>query len=142
MAHGPYDWITGLFNLSDLFDWGKRPRFRMGHGALEILDDDGHVTWRGRPDGRSVKAVFPLEDRLGAIVLLDPDEVFERFRNLLCVDLNGEIVWRAELPADDAVDAYVDAKPTRSGFVANSWSCWRVTIDLSSGEITDREFTK
>jgi hypothetical protein len=137
---GPHDWLMGIAGWLGLVPTRSTPRrFRLSFGALEILDEQENVVWKGRPDGRNVERVFQVPGGTGAIVLLDADEYPGRIHNLLRVDLDGQIVWRAQLPSNHRIDAYVAAKLTRSGIVANSSSSYRVVIDPTSGEITSLE---
>ena len=45
----------------------------------------------------------------------------EVFDNLLCVERNGGVVWKAELP--DQPDAFVKFEMTPAGLRAWTWSC-------------------
>lgn len=76
------------------------------------------------------------------IVLYPYDSVSGRFRNLVRVRLDGSLVWEASLPTNDSQDAYVSAEVHSGRLVANSWSCYRVFIDWSTGHVLDAEFTK
>lgn len=128
------DWI-GLLNW---FSWGKPSPFKLSCGALEITDEAGAVVWQGRPDGLIVKHIAGLRDHTAAIVLLDADDLDERRRNLVLVDVTGRTAWRAELPSEDEVDRYVAVSVKRSAVVARSWSRYRVQLDSKSGRILKR----
>ena len=133
--------MTGLgewIGLSNWFSWGKSSPFRLSHGALEITDEAGAVVWKSRPDGLIVKRVADLRDHTAAIVLLDADDLDERRRNLVLVDVTGRTAWRAELPSEDEVDRYVGVNVKRSVVVARSWSGYRVQLDPESGRILER----
>jgi hypothetical protein len=125
---GPWDWLF----------WGRMSPFRLSHGALEITDDAGAVVWQGRPDGLIVKHAVGLRDHTAAIVLLDADDLDERRRNLVLVDVTGHTAWRAELPTEGEVDRYVGVSVRRSAIVARSWSGYRVQLDPESGRILNR----
>ena len=120
-----------------------KPVFSCQDGVLIIKDaNDDRELWRGKPDGYDVGKVLAVSDPDRCVAFLEPRLMKRPFPNLVCVDANGSVVWRAELPDHSGDDIYVDAE-VRSGFlVAFSWLCYRVTIDPFSGEITSRLFTK
>jgi hypothetical protein len=76
-----------------------------------------------------------------AIVLLDPEAATGRFENLIRLSANGAVAWRAALPGSGD-DAYVDVHWEGAELLANSFSCFRVQVDVDSGRIVKRMFTK
>jgi hypothetical protein len=122
----------------------------------ELVIEDGQGTrWRGRPDGYLVDRVQPIPGGEDAIVLLKYMGAPQRFPNVLRVDRDGEIKWRAKPPGiadvpsgmarflDDVNDAWVAVRwEKRRGLTANSWSCFYCTLDPGTGAITSAEFTK
>jgi hypothetical protein len=54
--------------------------------------------------------------------------------------VDGTVAW-AVLPPDSQ-DSWVSVSVEGETVTANSWSCWRVTIDLESGQEIGRAFTK
>jgi hypothetical protein len=51
-------------------------------------------------------------------------------------------VWVADLPDATGNDAYVAVKFEGGRLVAHSWSCYRVEIDIETGKILSKIFTK
>ena len=64
------------------------------------------------------------------------------FQNLVCVDPDGTMIWIAALPSASSTDAYVSFDLGTDEVHASSWSGYRVRIDLRSGEIRGKTFTK
>ncbi len=66
----------------------------------------GLVIWRGKPLGYPVEYILEDRSREICIVLLSithgptlyPGGPFKDFRNLICVDKQGELLWSADLP--------------------------------------------
>jgi hypothetical protein len=99
-------------------------------------------------DGRRFDFEHPVqeawwwEDLL--IVLFDPDahsERFGQFPNLVAVDVNGTRRWVAELPTTTTGDRYYRIA-SREPLVAYALSSHDCEIDLRTGRIVRREFTK
>jgi hypothetical protein len=125
-------------------------------GELVIADGD-EVRWRGWPDGYPVERVVQTPGVLDAVVLLEyaAKGAPSRFANLLRVDPEGRIVWRAAPPAiedvgneaewltEGADDSWVAVSWSKRGDLsANSWSCFACGLDPKSGRITAAMFTK
>ncbi len=70
-----------------------------------------------------------------------PSAVAANHENLRRLKSTGEVVWVAEMP-ERTGDAYVDARLEGGSLTAWSWSCYRVVIELATGKITERVFTK
>jgi hypothetical protein len=130
--------VEWIIDLSNWVSWGKTSPFKLSYGALEITDEAGAVVWKGRPDGLIVKSVVGLRDHTAAIVLLDADDLDERRRNLVLVDVTGRTAWRAELPSEEEGDRYVGVSVKRSAVVARSRSGYQVQLDPRSGRILKR----
>jgi hypothetical protein len=78
-------------------------------GGRELIVSDAateNVRWTGLVEGQSAEYVLPLLDGLTAIVLLDYMARRGPFRNLVCVDGAGSVLWRAQLPTEDSSEAY------------------------------------
>ena len=85
--------------------------------------------------------LLPLSDGCDCLVLLDyAGSNRPTFENLLRVDRSGAIVWVAQLP--DSNDAYVDVYSSETGIEASTWSGFRVRIDITTGRMVERHFTK
>ena len=54
----------------------------------------------------------------------------------------GVEVWRAAPPLPTSPDAWVSARVEGDEVVAQSWSGFRVRLDLADGSEIEREFTK
>ena len=85
--------------------------------------------------------VVPGQDK--SVVLLDyitqPDGPYP---NLLCVSSSGAIVWTADLPTASSTDAYVSFDLGHGVIHANSWSGYMVDIDIQSGALSGKVYTK
>ncbi|HYT41533.1 MAG TPA: hypothetical protein VEP90_04260 [Methylomirabilota bacterium] len=101
--------------------------------------------------------VLVLPNSTDTIVLYDPDSTLLEHGqlNLFRLDKFGKVIWAAELPPYSTTkikgDMYVAAgliqmahieKGTTVHLHANSFSCCYVEIDVSTGKITNTEFTK
>jgi hypothetical protein len=111
------------------------------YGELTIFSRGGDILYRGKPQGFPVeKAVLSQND---AIIVLLKYEVkkYGDFENLLLLKPDGTALWYAQLPTSSG-DAYVDFEVSNSKLFANSWSCYRVEIDVQTGKILQQDFTK
>lgn len=63
------------------------------------------------------------------------------FENLVRVDGQGRVVWRAPPPPGSVGDAYVSFS-VEGDNVANSWSGYRVILDAATGKICESRFVK
>ncbi len=78
------------------------------------------------------------------IVLFDPDELipkFGQFNNLIAIDMHGIKLWEAELPTSDTGDCYYKIS-SKSPLRAISYKSYICEIDLNSGRIISKSFTK
>lgn len=119
--------------------------FHSSNRQLLVTDTrTGRTRWYGAPLGAPVEAVEAISDVDRAVVLLDymARATPGAFQNLLCVDCDGSIVWRARLPTSLGDDAYVSFELVGDRLTANTWSCHRVSLDVQTGEIRDSTFTK
>jgi hypothetical protein len=96
----------------------------------------GQTRWHGSPLGLPVEEVQPLTEGGGAVVLLD-----HRARtnptdsNLVCVDCDGQLVWKLSLGSLSSPDAFVSLELVGDELVANSWAGRRTGIDPLTGDI-------
>lgn len=117
--------------------------YYLANDELIVEDTDNNdVKWKGKPDGIAVNTLLEIPNLDDCVVLLNYWERGNRFQNLLRVTSAGAIVWRARLPSDVGVDAYVRVKWQSGQLLAWSWSGFMSTIDLSTGNIISQEFTK
>ncbi len=63
-------------------------------------------------------------------------------RNLVRVDAKGNVLWKASPPIRDMPDCFTRMQWDGRTLTANTWSCYRVGVDLESGDVTVLEFTK
>jgi outer membrane protein assembly factor BamB len=118
--------------------------FSVYEGDLVVTDlASGHVIWTGRPLGHAVTEVLPLSGGDKAAVLLDYRSMQSgAARNLICLAVDGEIVWQASLPTDSPSDAFVSLDVVGERIIAHSWTGYRSIIDPKTGDIIDRTFEK
>ena len=66
-------------------------------------------------------------------------------RNLIATDRNGVELWRAK-PVNygdlERQDCFTAIRWDGVNLTAHTWSCYRVSVDPDSGEVTVLEFTK
>ena len=63
-------------------------------------------------------------------------------RNLVCVELDGNVRWVAELPTTDTADCFTGVKRDGVLLLANTWSGYAVWIDPVTGKTLRCQFTK
>jgi outer membrane protein assembly factor BamB len=103
----------------------------------------GQARWHGSPLGLPVEEVQPLTEGGGAVVLLDHLARTKRTdSNLVCVDCDGQLVWKLSVGSLSSPDAFVSLELVGDELVANSWAGRRVGIDPLTGDIRGAEFTK
>ena len=118
-------------------------KFELESGTIIVTDlSDNNLIWKGKPNNHVVKQIIQTPEIKTCIALLDPDQKNDRFHNLVKVDINGFILWEAELPDFSGVDCYVDVKFQDDFLVAHSWAGFKVIIDIESGQIVSKKFTK
>lgn len=84
-----------------------------------------------------------LADEAGSIVLYDcMSEEVNDGRNLIRVGPKGNILWKASPPTTGMQDCFTRMQWDGQTLTANTWSCYRVGIDLRNGDVTVLEFTK
>jgi outer membrane protein assembly factor BamB len=104
-------------------------------------DENGSYSWLGRYDGMPIKQAIPTDGGTHCVLLLDPDASdCQTFRNLLCIDVNGRLIWNAELPTSP--DVFLDVSLSPEGLIARTWSGMQVVIDGNSGGELNRQFNK
>ena len=119
----------------------QSPRVEVRNEDLFIYSSTGEITYRGRPDGCPVEsAATTTEGRVVSMWKAWSKEYGSK-ENLLLLEVNGRIVWRAELPRPSN-DSYTSFEYSRGRLTGVSWSCYQVEIDLESGRILRREFVK
>ncbi|HEV8482164.1 MAG TPA: hypothetical protein VGV87_01290 [Blastocatellia bacterium] len=109
--------------------------------AIQIRDDG---LWHGerqrRPIGTKVVQVLKLVSERW-LIREDYFHFPASLSNLYCIDGSLATVWSAELPSSD--DSYCnDAKVVDGKLFAWTWNCYRCELDMSSGRIVAKQFTK
>lgn len=110
---------------------------------LLVWDVDGQLRWRGKPEQRPVQwaaAIPNSSDGLALYHYYRPDHPYGAFETLVRVRPDGSIVWRAELP--ETSDVYVTAGLTNGRLFARSYGCYDVEINIETGKIVTKQFTK
>ena len=100
----------------------------------------------------SIKAPYKIigawlsEDLNYVVILMDPNANLSaaRFNNLLVYDLNrpSDVKYQVELPTSSVPDCYTEAKVDGNKLSVFSFSCHRCKIDIESGTIVSKSFTK
>jgi len=83
-----------------------------------------------------------IKDRV--IILYDASAApspYGQFNNLVAYDLNGNKLWTAEHPTNDSSDHYT-AISKSAPLTVNNWQGFECAIDLASGKIIHKAFTK
>ncbi len=90
-----------------------------------------------------VHKAVDLPDGSRKLVVLDwSSDGPKRRHNLVCVDAEGDEIWKAELPQGSSPDCFTDVRVDGTAIRANTWSCFVVTLDRNTGGILSAEFTK
>jgi hypothetical protein len=66
----------------------------------------------------------------------------KNFLNLLRLRHDGTVAWHAQLPDSSGNDAFVEFEWQDGELMANSWSGYRIRIDLQDGSTRDETFVK
>ena len=112
-------------------------------GNLLIANEHGQISWTGRPGGYPVQWASPTPDTEEVLVLYayqPPVQKQHGFQNLVRLDSNLNVIWRADLPVSD--DVYVRAGFSKAGIEADSFEGYRVIVDINTGKIVDQKWTK
>ena len=110
---------------------------------LLVKDDQGNFVWKGRPTNQDVMAIHVVPDSQDCIILCKKDDLGSNSRVNLhrCTD-SGKVVWSAEFPFDIAKDWYVEFRIDEDGLSAFTCSCFCVWINMETGRILKKVFTK
>jgi hypothetical protein len=109
---------------------------------LVIHAPTGAIAYRGKPDGYPVLSACATEDDHVLVLWEGWTKKYGSKDNLLLLDSEGRIIWRAQLPDPSSGDSYTEFKYLNGHLTAFSWSCHRVAIDMKTGNILQSEFTK
>jgi hypothetical protein len=109
-------------------------------GFSVVQEPDGSLQC-GPYLGQRVKTALPIDQGAKCILLLDRDDYTANiFKNLLCIDRSGSVVWVAPLPGSP--DSFVEARMAPDGLHAGSWSCYDLVLDPQSGKVLSQVFVK
>jgi hypothetical protein len=110
-------------------------------GELIVRDPkSGAELRRFTPGGRRVREIVAVGGR--CVVLADQDRSKKNDPNLMCVDDSGRLIWTAALPDATGPDCFVAIELEGERLFANSWSGYRVALELSTGATREQRFTK
>jgi hypothetical protein len=76
------------------------------------------------------------------LVLFEPSARVYRCENLMCVDRNERVAWKAALPENTGPDWFVHMALDGDIVRANTWTGYSLTIDQKSGRTLTCTFTK
>jgi hypothetical protein len=97
----------------------------------------GRSLWRGDVEGAAVLAAVQLNDAGKAVLLLDQES---GQGDLVCVDSNAKVLWRATHPGDQ--DWWTSVQVVSGRVLANTWFGFRLELDSENGECLSRTFVK
>ena len=106
------------------------------------IDNNNIVFSRGR-----IKAAYPVFEarEIGERVLVLYDYMAfprgEPSRNLFAYDLTGKQLWRAEDIGQGATDGYTNII-SEVPLIVGNFACFNCTIDISTGKVLEKKFTK
>ena len=91
---------------------------------------------------RNVHSSLDLPSGAGRLTLYDWETISSIRENLVCIDLDGNVKWQAQLPTNDPLDCFVAVRMDGDLMRANSWSCYVVWLDAATGRTIRTQFTK
>jgi hypothetical protein len=91
---------------------------------------------------RNIHTSVDLPNGVGRLVLFDWETGSGSDENLVCLEPNGRVRWRAKLPTNDPSDCFVAVRLDRDLVRANSWSGYAVRLDPATGRTLRTQFTK
>ena len=121
----------------------RRVLYSVLEGDVLVTDlETGEAIWTGRPMDHPVAEVIPIPDSSMAVVLLDYSAApAGGFENLLAIDEQGRIRWRAKLPTTGN-DTFTEVDVTPQGVEAFTWSAYNKILDARTGATISMMFTK
>ena len=100
------------------------------------------VNGGGLSDMRNIYMSVDLPNGAGRLVVFDWETGSGSDENLVCLGLDGRVRWKAKLPTSDPSDCFVAVRLDGDLVRANSWSCYAVWLDPSTGRTLRTQFTK
>ncbi|MBY0273392.1 MAG: hypothetical protein K2X02_08340 [Alphaproteobacteria bacterium] len=92
-----------------------------------------------------IQDVIYLAKNQTYIILFDRDSNIRKwgqFPNIICLNSKGEKIWTVELPTTDTGDSYFRMRFKNGKLIADSWKSYSCDIDVNTGKIIERIFTK
>jgi hypothetical protein len=78
----------------------------------------------------------------GRVVLFRDATNVYRAENLVRLNSDGSLRWRAALPANTGPDNFTDAALDGPRIRANTWSGWVIWFDHATGTVSESKFGK
>jgi outer membrane protein assembly factor BamB len=113
-----------------------------GDGVVSVRSLDGQTKVIHHVDGMSISKALPLHH--GIVLLLEPTKNWGSHQNLVCLDSEGSVVWRAPLlDSSPYPKEYANVSIRSDGLlIAHTWGGLQVTIDPVTGQVTSVVFVK
>ena len=107
-------------------------------GFRVVRTEKETLEWEGNYEGTKVIAALPFGSRCLILLDLVPGRSGS-FQNLICVESDGKVVWRAQhlQSHDPFVGIHFNEK-----LYANTYRGYRVRLDPQTGRILETEFVK
>lgn len=117
--------------------------FSVHDGRLRVTCDDPSFEQEDLVDGLPVLDLIALPSDASAIVLLEPPAGHAAVRNLVRVESDAEVSWRAELRTTGDLDVFVSIEMGHDGLIgASTWNGYRVLVSPDTGDVVKQDFTK
>ncbi len=91
---------------------------------------------------REIYTSVDLPNGVGRLVIFDWETGTGSQENLVCLEPDGRVRWRATLPTGDPSDCFVAVGLDGDLVRANSMSCYAVWLDPATGRALRTLFTK
>ena len=91
---------------------------------------------------REIYTSVDLPNDAGRLVIFNWETGTGSDENLVCLEPDGRIRWRATLPTNDHSDCFVAVQLDGALVRANSWSSYAVWLDPATGRTLRTQFTK
>jgi hypothetical protein len=111
---------------------------------LTVNLEKGTFQWEGSSQIYRIEISLPIPDSNDKIALLNCQSgkvTSNTFRNILRCHPDGSVIWRAALP-ENSGDTYTRVDWSAQHLTAHSWSGFEVVLDVETGDIVSRVFTK
>ena len=113
-------------------------RYILADGTLKkVAKLDGQVVAVLRPKQTQIVQIEPIKEGIAV------REDYHHFKgsNVYLVDYDLKEVWIADLPSSS--DSYANpVSQKKGGLSCGSWESWTCLLDIKTGKILSKEFTK